>query len=99
MDLTPASETPSILVGRSQHTLPAGESVGSLIATSFERRPVQEAVIAAAKANNSVLGADLVEPGLDRDGPDGDRARRAVDARIQAAKQQGVPFASTSSWI
>jgi hypothetical protein len=61
---------------------------GLLDSYELERRPVQEAVIAAARANNSVLGADLLEPGLDMDGPDGDRARNTVDARIQATKRQ-----------
>jgi 2-polyprenyl-6-methoxyphenol hydroxylase-like FAD-dependent oxidoreductase len=61
---------------------------GDLLLDSYEaeRRPVHEAVIAAAKANMSVLSVELLAEGLDRDGPEGEQARRAANARIQSSK-------------
>lgn len=59
---------------------------GLLDSYEAERRPVQERVIREAEANMRTLSVDLVADDLDRDGPAGDRARRAVHERIQATK-------------
>lgn len=62
---------------------------GSRLLDSYEieRRPLQQAVIAEAKANMNVLSVDLVDARLDLEGPDGDQARREARARIHASKR------------
>jgi 2-polyprenyl-6-methoxyphenol hydroxylase-like FAD-dependent oxidoreductase len=61
---------------------------GALMLDSYEaeRRPVQAAVIEAAVVNMSVLATDLLAEGIDAAGETGERARRLVDAKIQATK-------------
>ena len=59
---------------------------GLLASYEAERRPVQDRVIREAEANMRTLSVDLVGDDLDRDGPDGERARRAVRDRIQETK-------------
>lgn len=51
-----------------------------------ERRPIQEAVIRAATANNAVVSTELLADDLDADGPAGTAARAAAHAQIQASK-------------
>ncbi|MFJ9173711.1 FAD-dependent monooxygenase [Streptomyces sp. NPDC102360] len=51
-----------------------------------ERRPVQELVIQEATANMANTSAELMDDGLDVEGPLGDSARQAADKRIQATK-------------
>ena len=53
-----------------------------------ERRPVHAAVIAESVENMTSLGQHFVNPLLDSDGPDGDAARAAANAAIQAAKDR-----------
>jgi 2-polyprenyl-6-methoxyphenol hydroxylase-like FAD-dependent oxidoreductase len=53
-----------------------------------ERRPVHEFVMDEAVANHSVLTNQLVVPGLDDDGPEGDRVRAEAGERIRAAKSR-----------
>jgi 2-polyprenyl-6-methoxyphenol hydroxylase-like FAD-dependent oxidoreductase len=52
----------------------------------IERRPVHERVIEEATANMSVLSTELLADDLDEEGPDGTRARRLADERIQQTK-------------
>jgi 2-polyprenyl-6-methoxyphenol hydroxylase-like FAD-dependent oxidoreductase len=52
-----------------------------------ERRPVQSAVIKAASLNMSVLSPELLADALEDPGPQGERARRLADARIQETKR------------
>lgn len=51
-----------------------------------ERRPVHELVMDEAIANHAVLSNQLVVPGLDAEGPEGDRVRAEAGERIRAAK-------------
>ncbi|NML43891.1 NAD(P)-binding protein [Ramlibacter sp. G-1-2-2] len=51
-----------------------------------ERRPVHQWVIAEAEANHAILSNHLVAAGLEGDGPEGERLRREVGARIEATK-------------
>lgn len=61
---------------------------GEMLLASYEpeRRPVHEFVMDEAVANHAVLTNQLVVPGLDADGPEGDRIRAEVGERIRAAK-------------
>lgn len=52
----------------------------------LERRPVHERVLEESVANHAVLSNHLLADGLEAEGDAGDRARREVGARIQAAK-------------
>ena len=52
----------------------------------LERRPVHEAVILEAVANQGALGGQLGRDGLEDEGPEGDAIRREVGERILAAK-------------
>ncbi|HEY0813151.1 MAG TPA: FAD-dependent monooxygenase [Pseudonocardia sp.] len=52
-----------------------------------ERRPIQDAVIREATANNAVLSTELLNADLDADTADGDRARAAAHTQIQATKK------------
>jgi 2-polyprenyl-6-methoxyphenol hydroxylase-like FAD-dependent oxidoreductase len=54
----------------------------------LERRPVHERVIEAATANMSVLSTELLAENLEKEGPDGARARRLVHERIQQTKAE-----------
>ena len=51
-----------------------------------ERRPMHEAVMEEAVANNAVLGGQLYQEGLEGDSPEGEALRRATRERILAAK-------------
>ena len=52
----------------------------------IERRPVHEAVMEEAVANNAILGGQLYQEGLEDDTPQGEALRRATGERILAAK-------------
>ena len=52
----------------------------------IERRPVHEAVMEEAVANNAVLGGQLYRAGLEDGTAEGEALRRAVGERILAAK-------------
>jgi 2-polyprenyl-6-methoxyphenol hydroxylase-like FAD-dependent oxidoreductase len=52
-----------------------------------ERRPLHRRVIDEATANMATLAPDLLDDGLDRPGPDGDRARAAAARRIEQTKR------------
>ena len=52
----------------------------------LERRPVHEAVMEEAVANNAILGGQLYQEGLEDDTPEGEALRRVTGARILAAK-------------
>jgi len=51
-----------------------------------ERRPVHQRTIDEAAANYATLGNELVRPGIEDDGPEGDRVRREVGDEILASK-------------
>ena len=51
-----------------------------------ERRPMHEAVMEEAVANNAVLGGQLYQEGLEDDSPEGEALRVATRERIMAAK-------------
>jgi 2-polyprenyl-6-methoxyphenol hydroxylase-like FAD-dependent oxidoreductase len=51
-----------------------------------ERRPMHEAVMEEAVANNAVLGGQLYQEGLEDDTPEGQALREATRQRILAAK-------------
>lgn len=51
-----------------------------------ERRPVQDRMITEATANMRVLSTELLSENLDADDADGEQARKAADAQIQATK-------------
>lgn len=53
-----------------------------------ERRPVHNFVMDEAVANHAHLGNDLWRPGLEDEGAEGERMRREVGARVQAAKMR-----------
>ncbi len=53
-----------------------------------ERRPVHERVIAEAKINYNTLGNQLVRPGLEVDGPEGDEVRQEVGEIIRRTKRR-----------
>ncbi len=52
-----------------------------------ERRPLQRRVIDEATTNMATLAPELLDDGLDRPGPDGDRARAAAARRITETKR------------
>jgi 2-polyprenyl-6-methoxyphenol hydroxylase-like FAD-dependent oxidoreductase len=52
-----------------------------------ERRPLHRRVIDEATANMATLAPELLDDGLDRPGPDGDRARSAAAGRIEQTKR------------
>jgi 2-polyprenyl-6-methoxyphenol hydroxylase-like FAD-dependent oxidoreductase len=52
-----------------------------------ERRPLHRRVIDEAATNMATLAPELVDDGLDRPGPDGDRARAAAARRITQTKR------------
>jgi hypothetical protein len=52
-----------------------------------ERRPLHRRVIDEATANMATLAPELLDDGLDRPGPDGDRARSAAARRIAQTKR------------
>jgi 2-polyprenyl-6-methoxyphenol hydroxylase-like FAD-dependent oxidoreductase len=52
-----------------------------------ERRPLHRRVIDEATANMATLAPELLDDGLDRPGPDGDRARAAAARRIEQTKR------------
>jgi 2-polyprenyl-6-methoxyphenol hydroxylase-like FAD-dependent oxidoreductase len=52
-----------------------------------ERRPLQRRVIDEATTNMATLAPELLDDGLDRPGPDGDRARAAAARRITKTKR------------
>ena len=51
-----------------------------------ERRPMHEAVMEEAVANNAVLGGQLYQEGLENDSPEGEALRGSTRERILAAK-------------
>ncbi|RQW88474.1 FAD-dependent monooxygenase [Micromonospora globispora] len=51
-----------------------------------ERRPMAHRAIAEAVRNMQVLSGDLVQPGLEDDGPAGDRTRATAAAKIRRSK-------------
>ncbi|WP_236589788.1 FAD-dependent monooxygenase [Ramlibacter aurantiacus] len=63
---------------------------GTVLLDSYEaeRRPVHEWVMAEAEANHAILGDQLTAEGLEEEGEAGDRIRREVGARIEAAKMR-----------
>ena len=52
-----------------------------------ERRPLHRRVIDEATSNMATLAPELLDDGLDRPGPDGDRARSAAAKRIEQTKR------------
>jgi 2-polyprenyl-6-methoxyphenol hydroxylase-like FAD-dependent oxidoreductase len=52
-----------------------------------ERRPLHRRVIDEATTNMATLAPELLDDGLDRPGPDGDRARSAAASRIEQTKR------------
>jgi hypothetical protein len=52
-----------------------------------ERRPLHRRVIDEAAANMATLAPELLDDGLDRPGPEGDRARSAAARRITRTKR------------
>src|SRR6202044_2873576 len=52
-----------------------------------ERRPLHRRVIDEATANMATLAPELLDDGLDRTGPAGDRARSAAADRIEETKR------------
>ncbi len=52
-----------------------------------ERRPLHRRVIDEATSNMATLAPELLDDGLDRPGPDGDRARSAAARRIEQTKR------------
>ena len=52
-----------------------------------ERRPLHRRVIDEATSNMATLAPELLDDGLDRPGPDGDRARAAAASRIEQTKR------------
>lgn len=61
---------------------------GAALLDSYEaeRRPVHEWVLDEAVLNHATLGNQFVAEGMEADGEAGDRMRREIGARIQAAK-------------
>ncbi|MES2187791.1 MAG: FAD-dependent monooxygenase [Pseudomonadota bacterium] len=51
-----------------------------------ERRPVHLKVLEEAVANHATLGKQLAAGGIEADGPEGERVRQEIGARIQATK-------------
>jgi 2-polyprenyl-6-methoxyphenol hydroxylase-like FAD-dependent oxidoreductase len=60
---------------------------GLLDSYEAERRPLHRRVIDEATANMATLAPELLDDGLDRPGPDGDRARSAAARRIEQTKR------------
>jgi 2-polyprenyl-6-methoxyphenol hydroxylase-like FAD-dependent oxidoreductase len=52
-----------------------------------ERRPLHRRVIDEATSNMATLAPELLDDGLDRPGPDGDRVRAAAARRIEETKR------------
>jgi 2-polyprenyl-6-methoxyphenol hydroxylase-like FAD-dependent oxidoreductase len=52
-----------------------------------ERRPLHRRVIDEATSNMATLAPELLDDGLDRPGPEGDRARSAAARRIEQTKR------------
>src|SRR5580693_5155592 len=60
---------------------------GLLDSYEAERRPLHRRVIDEATANMATLAPELLDDGLDRPGPAGDRARSAAASRIEQTKR------------
>ena len=60
---------------------------GLLDSYEAERRPLHRRVIDEATSNMATLAPELLDDGLDRAGPDGDRARSAAASRIEQTKR------------
>ena len=60
---------------------------GLLDSYEAERRPLHRRVIDEATSNMATLAPELLDDGLDRPGPDGDRARSAAASRIEQTKR------------
>jgi hypothetical protein len=60
---------------------------GLLDSYEAERRPLHRRVIDEATSNMATLAPELLDDGLDRPGPDGDRARTAAASRIEQTKR------------
>jgi 2-polyprenyl-6-methoxyphenol hydroxylase-like FAD-dependent oxidoreductase len=60
---------------------------GLLDSHEAERRPLHRRVIDEATSNMATLAPELLDDGLDRPGPDGDRARSAAARRIEQTKR------------
>jgi 2-polyprenyl-6-methoxyphenol hydroxylase-like FAD-dependent oxidoreductase len=60
---------------------------GLLDSYEAERRPLHRRVIDEAASNMATLAPELLADGLDRPGPDGDRARSAAASRIEQTKR------------
>jgi 2-polyprenyl-6-methoxyphenol hydroxylase-like FAD-dependent oxidoreductase len=60
---------------------------GLLDSYEAERRPLHRRVIDEATTNMATLAPELLDDGLDRPGPDGDRARSAAAGRIEQTKR------------
>ncbi len=67
-------------------TLQGWGGPGLLDSYEAERRPVHEAVMDEAVANNAVLGGQLYQDGLEDDTPEGEALRRETGDRILASK-------------
>ena len=61
---------------------------GLLDSYEAERRPVHQWVMDEAERNHAVLGNQLLADGIEDDGERGQRIRREVGGRIQAAKMR-----------
>ena len=59
---------------------------GLLDSYERERRPVHQRTMDEAAANYATVGNELVRPGMEEDGPQGDAVRRAVGDAILASK-------------
>ncbi|MGD0699401.1 MAG: FAD-dependent monooxygenase [Trebonia sp.] len=60
---------------------------GLLDSYEAERRPLHRRVIDEAAANMATLAPELLADGLDRSGPEGERARSSAAARIEQTKR------------
>jgi len=75
-----------------------------LASYAAERRPVHAQVVEEAVANSSLLSHDLIRPGLEAPGPEGEALRRRLGAEILSGKQRefhnlgvvlGIPYAGS----
>ena len=69
-------------------TLQGWGGPGLLGSYEVERRPVHDRTIREAVANYAVLSKELVQPGIEADGPEGEAARQLVGDTIRATKER-----------